>query len=211
MKKKRLILLGGMFMNLSFSNHLENSYLNETDFPIVKNNYVVISGCSSGGKSTLLSELAKRDYAVVAEPGRQIVKEQTIIEGDALPWTCLGKFLELALSRALFLFNSQQEAQKLIFFDRGIIDTVQLEQPQPPHFHLAARKFKYNRFVFLVPPWKEIFVNDAERQHDFESATKEFCELLIKYKHFGYEVVLVPKISVKERADFILEILNKQE
>jgi len=35
----------------------ENTYLSEGTFPIVKENYVVISGCSGGGKSTLLSEL----------------------------------------------------------------------------------------------------------------------------------------------------------
>ena len=59
-----------------------------------------------------------------------------------------------------------------------------------------------------MPPWQEIFANDAERKHDFESAIKEFDELLIKYKNFGYETVLIPKVSVKERVDFILEKLK---
>jgi predicted ATPase len=36
--------------------------------------FVVISGCSGGGKSTLLKELAKRDHDVIDEPGRRIVK-----------------------------------------------------------------------------------------------------------------------------------------
>lgn len=191
-----------------FSQILENNYLNETSFPIIKNNYVVISGCSGGGKSTLLSELINRGYAVMPEPGRQIVKEQTAIKGDALPWINLNKFLKLALSRYLFQFNSQNESQKLIFFDRGIIDAVLLDQPQPEYFQQAAEKFKYNRLVFLVPPWEEIYANDKERKHDFESAKKEFNELLIKYKNFGYETVLIPKTSVKERVDFILNKLG---
>jgi predicted ATPase len=37
---------------------------------------VVISGCSGGGKSTLLAELAQRGYGVVEEPGRRIVREE---------------------------------------------------------------------------------------------------------------------------------------
>lgn len=41
------------------------------------NRFVVISGCSSGGKSTLLAELGRRGYAVVDEPGRRIVKDET--------------------------------------------------------------------------------------------------------------------------------------
>lgn len=187
---------------------MENAYLNEKNFPIIKKNYVVISGCSGGGKSTLLSELVKRGYSVVFEPGRQIVKEQHAIEGDGLPWTNLQKFLDLALSRYLYQFNSQEQTNQYIFFDRGIIDAVQLELPQPSYFQNAAHNFRYNRLVFLVPPWKEIFANDAERKHDFESAKKEFDDLLIKYKNFGYETILIPKLSVKERADFILEKLG---
>ncbi len=190
-----------------FSNQVEEEYLSEKSFPIVKNNYVVISGCSGGGKSTLLSELASRGYSVVYEPGRQIVKEQMAINGDALPWSNPEKFLDLVLSRYILLFNSQKQ-QQLIFFDRGIIDALQLDSSQPEYFQRAAQNFKYNRLVFLVPPWEEIFVNDRERKHDFECAKKEFNELLIKYKNFGYKTILIPKKPVKERADFILEKLG---
>lgn len=209
MKVFILILLGFLsaILNIQGEN-VETAYLNETVFPIIKENYVIISGCSGGGKSTLLSELVKRGYAVVLEPGRQIVKEQHAIDGDALPWINSQKFLDLALSRYLYQFNSQKQTDQLIFFDRGIIDSVTLNFPQPEYFKNAAKNFRYNRLVFLVPPWKEIFVNDAERKHDFEMAVKEFDELLIKYKNFGYETVLIPKVSVKERVDFILNRLR---
>ena len=40
--------------------------------------FVVISGCSGGGKSTLLAESGRRGYAVVEEPGRRIVQNQAI-------------------------------------------------------------------------------------------------------------------------------------
>lgn len=190
----------------AFSNS-EDEYLNEMTFPLIKENYVVISGCSGGGKSTLLSELAARGYHVVQEPGRQIVKEQTAINGDALPWSNLEKFLDLVLSRYIFQFNSQTE-QQLIFFDRGIIDALQLDLSQPEYFQRAAQIFRYNPLVFLVPPWEEIFANDGERKHNFESAKKEYHELLIKYKNLGYETVVIPKMPVNERADFILEKLK---
>jgi len=58
---------------------MENTYLNVMSFPIIKSNYAIISGCSEGGKSTLLSELASRGYQIILEPGRQIIKEQTLI------------------------------------------------------------------------------------------------------------------------------------
>ncbi|MGK5595277.1 MAG: AAA family ATPase [Parachlamydiaceae bacterium] len=195
-------------MNPKFSAKIEDAYLSEQTFPIVKNQFIVISGCSGGGKSSLLSELASRGYATVQEPGRQIVKEQISIHGDGLPWINLDKFLELALSRYLYLFNSQDE-QKLTFFDRGVVDAVQINAKQAAYFQEAATNFRYNQLVFLVPPWEEIFETDPERKHSFASAKQEFDELLIKYKKFGYETIIVPKGSVKERADFILTLLRK--
>lgn len=115
MKKFALILIWGLsaIMNIQ-GEAVENAYLNETSFPIIKNNHVIISGCS-GGKSTLLSELASRGYQIILEPGRQIVKEQTVIQGDALPWIDLKKFLDLALSRYLHQFNSQQQSRRILF------------------------------------------------------------------------------------------------
>ena len=46
--------------------------------------FVVISGCSGGGKSTLLTELGRRGYMTVEEPGRRIVKEELLGNGLAL-------------------------------------------------------------------------------------------------------------------------------
>jgi hypothetical protein len=42
--------------------------------------FVLISGCSGGGKSMLLIELGRRGYATVEEPGRRIVKEEILGE-----------------------------------------------------------------------------------------------------------------------------------
>ena len=61
----------------------------------------MISGCSGSGKSSLLAELARRGCNTCAEPGRQIVKKQQHIGGDALPWANATKFVDLVISRAL--------------------------------------------------------------------------------------------------------------
>lgn len=50
------------------------------------NRSVVMSGCSGGGKSTLLTELGRRGYPVVEEPGHRIVAEQMRSNGMALSW-----------------------------------------------------------------------------------------------------------------------------
>ena len=63
--------------------------------------FVVLSGCSGAGKSSLLSELGRRGFPIYEEPGRQVVKEQLYIGGDALPWGNVSQFLELTISRSI--------------------------------------------------------------------------------------------------------------
>lgn len=57
------------------------------------NPFVIISGCSGGGKSTLLAELQRRGYPVIEEPGRRIVEEQLGTGGHALPWLDMPAFM----------------------------------------------------------------------------------------------------------------------
>jgi predicted ATPase len=49
------------------------------------NDFFVISGCSGGGKSSLLAELARRGFATIEEPGRRVVREELASDGEAVP------------------------------------------------------------------------------------------------------------------------------
>ena len=84
----------------------------------------VISGCSSSGKSTLLDALAARGVDVVAEPGRQIVRDELAAGGDGLPWLNAQRFLELCAARALADLARWQGAAVPVFFDRSFIDAA---------------------------------------------------------------------------------------
>lgn len=70
--------------------------------------FVVISGCSAGGKSTLLTELHRRGYATVEEPGRRIVKEELECGGSVLPWMNPEAFLRRAFDLAVGDYNNRQ-------------------------------------------------------------------------------------------------------
>jgi predicted ATPase len=169
--------------------------------------FIVISGCSGGGKSTLIEELFRRGYRTVAEPGRQVIREQNAIGGDAVPGRDALKFLELTISRtmhAMILAASQPETAPL-FFDRSIVD--QISGAVPPHFERAAQIFRYGR-VFIVPPWPENFRNDAERRHSFDDALAHYAAQLKTYERFGYALTLIPKSTVSQRADFVLNSLG---
>jgi predicted ATPase len=66
----------------------------------------------------------------------------------------------------------------------------------------------YCRKVFIFPPWEEIYENDAERKQDFNEAVATYHEMVSAYTKFGYDLIEVPKASVKERAQFIVNKLS---
>jgi predicted ATPase len=170
--------------------------------------FVVLTGCSGGGKSSLLAELGRRLYPIFEEPGRQIVKEQLYVGGDGLPWRNIEKFVELTVSRSMHNMILAARAGRMSFFDRGIVDQLggleHAKLPVPDYLAEAARRFRYNRIVFAVPPWPEIFRNDAERRHSFADAAASYAPLLEAYRRLGYEIVEVPRLALEARADFIL-------
>ena len=89
----------------------------------------MISGCSGGGKSTLLAELAGRGYAVVEEPGRRIVQEELAGSGAALPWVDAAAFARRAITVALADRMAARRLNGWVFFDRGLIDAAAALQP----------------------------------------------------------------------------------
>ncbi|KAA5605663.1 AAA family ATPase [Roseospira marina] len=173
--------------------------------------FVVISGCSGGGKSTVLAALARRGYAIVEEPGRRIIRAEEQRGGTALPWVDLAAFARRAVAMALDDRAAASQAPGAwVFFDRGLIDAAAaLAQATGDDAPLADLSLchRYHRQVFLTPPWPEIYVTEPERRHDLSAAVAEYDRLLRLYPTLGYEVVLVPKVSVAERAAFILSTL----
>jgi predicted ATPase len=171
------------------------------------NRFVVISGCSGGGKSTLLEELARRGHAVVEEPGRRIVRDETARGGRALPWIDPAAFARRAIEMALQDREAAARHDGWVFFDRGLIDAAAaLEHVTgEPALERYRNEQRYNRRVFLTPPWPEIYAADAERRHDLAAAEAEYARLLDAYPRLGYETVVLPKVSVVARADFVLQ------
>lgn len=169
-------------------------------------NFIVISGCSGGGKSTLLDELTKKGFSTHTEAGRCIVKSETAKKSDGLPWVNLNRFLTLTLEKNIENFLMSRISE-LTFFDRSIIDTI-VNWSEHSKFVHAARLYRYSSQVFLMPPWKEIFIQDDERKHSFKDAVNEYSRLLIHYKKLGYDLIEIPKTDPKSRVKFILDHLN---
>lgn len=171
---------------------------------------IILSGCSGGGKSTLLAELARRGFHVIEEPGRRIVDEELARGGTALPWRDMEAFLSRAVAMALTDHASASANADITFFDRGLIDAaVGLEAlTGEPAIVRFCETHRYDPQVFLTPPWPEIFANDAARRHDFADAVAEYGRLCSAYPALGYQVAIVPKADVAARADFVVATLG---
>jgi predicted ATPase len=173
--------------------------------------YIIVSGCSGGGKSTLLGELQKRGFAIAAEPGRRIVKQQLEAGGEALPWVNMAAFAQQAIEMALQDLADAERRPSVTFFDRGLVDAVaglHHATGEPMRLDLiAANRFHVD--VFMTPPWPELYQTDSERRHGLEEAIAEYDRLVKLYPSLGYRVRLLPKISVAQRADYILSQLPR--
>ena len=174
-------------------------------------NFVTISGCSSGGKSTLLAELRRRGFATIDEPGRRIVAEELKRDGRALPWIDAVAFARRVIEVSLADRAIADASAPWVFFDRGLIDAAAaLEHlTGEPVIESLGRVFRYNKRVFLAPPWPEIYTLDQERRHDFAEAVAEYDRLIAVYPALGYDIHVLPKVSVAERANWILAALAR--
>lgn len=172
-------------------------------------NFYIFTGGPGSGKSTVLEILKGKGYMTVEEVAREIIKKQVDTNGDAVPWGNIVRYANLMLFKSIFDFEELIHIERPCFFDRGIIDTLGYARliniPITSRMNKVANIYRYNSKVFLFPFWQEIYVNDAERKQNPEEA-RETCRILKEtYENYGYEIVNVPLLSPKERAEWILQ------
>ncbi|MEM8632251.1 MAG: AAA family ATPase [Pseudomonadota bacterium] len=167
---------------------------------------VLISGCSGGGKSTLIGALAAQGYPTFAEPGRRIVRKELESGGTALPWVAATRFAEHCARRAMVDYDAAPAG--LSFFDRSFLDAAagfeRAAVAVPDWLAHALRQRRYAPVVYLTPPWPEIYESDAERQHDLKEAEIEYRHLTSFLPAQGYAVRLLPKLPVEGRVNWLL-------
>jgi predicted ATPase len=177
------------------------------------NRLIVISGCSSGGKSTILSEFKNSGYSVVPEVGREIVKEQLEANTGITPWQEPKKFCELLIARSIEAYNAVRKIPfvkgEAIFFDRSFLEGISyfqtLKIKEAHKYDPIINELRFDPTIFMAPPWEELFSHDKERQHSFNEAVAEYKRLLKFYPRQGYSIIEIPKDSVKERVEWILK------
>jgi len=165
---------------------------------------IVLTGGPGSGKTTVLDLFRESGYEVGVDVARSIIQARKAAGLSPRPEPLA--FSEQILEREMELYQSATSAQ--MFFERGIVDVAgSLYGAGALDEHtskLLVDRYRYE-FVFLFPPWADIYRTDEERDHTFDHAVRVYESIRDWYPRFGYDVTEVPIGSPQVRAEFILD------
>ncbi len=169
---------------------------------------IVFIGGPGSGKTTIINALSDIGYCCYPEISRQVTIEAKQKGIDQLFLTNPILFSEMLLEGRIKQYKSALlEDDNIVFLDRGIPDVLAymkfLGDDYPSDFDLAGLNHKYSK-ILVLPPWEEIYSSDSERYENFEQAKEIFIHLKETYQSYGYKLTEVPKGTVEERVQFIL-------
>lgn len=172
-----------------------------------KNNFFIFTGGPGAGKSTLLKALSDHGLPHIAETARAIMKER--LERKLLSRPAPAEF-----ARQIFEIDHQNyleniEYTDILLFDRSFLDSAwMLKEADDAYFKKIKHVLnvhRYNKTVFIAPPWEEIYQNDTERDQTFSEAQRVYKKLFDWYTANDYFLIDLPKASVVERVKFVME------
>jgi predicted ATPase len=171
--------------------------------------FFILTGGPGSGKTTLIAALGEAGYPHSSEAGRGVIRYQVAIGGRALSWRDPAAFAERMLCWEMRSHHLAREQAGPTFFDRGMPDVAGylrlLGLPVPAHVAKAVEAFRYNRRVFIAPPWPDIFRQDSERRQSFDEAVRTYEAMVATYGEYGCELIELPRSSVAERVRFVIE------
>ena len=174
---------------------------------------IVIIGGPGTGKTTIIDGLVAKGHCCYPEISREVTLEakkqgieQLFLEKPLL-------FSELLLEGRKKQFqNATKEPHEIVFIDRGIPDVLAymhyIGDSYPATFDAACREHNYSK-IFILPPWEEIYISDAERYENFEQAKLIYNHLTETYQNYGYKLIEVPKDTMNNRILFILDEISR--
>jgi len=177
---------------------------------MTKNNFFIITGGPGGGKTSLLESLAVKGFAVVPETARQIIKDR--LRKGMAPRPAPHEFAQQIFETDLSNYISNIKETRIRFFDRSFMDSALMLFQDDQDYYRAIKEHltteRYNRNVFITPPWREIYINDNERDQTFEDALRIYEQLYQWYDNNGYQLIVLPEESIETRVKIVLEKIS---
>lgn len=171
-----------------------------------KTEWIVLTGAPNSGKSSVLERLAFLGHHVVPENARLFI-DQEVSKGRTIEEI---RSDEREFQRRVFTLNREVANRfppdKLIFFDRGLGDSVAYFDVHGMDIQPAvdAAKSVLYRKVFLF----ERLLSQRNEMGDEKIADKIERAIERAYTDLGYDIVRVPAAPIPERTDLILKALS---
>ena len=171
---------------------------------------ILITGGPSTGKTSLVSELKKHGFYCFEEISRELTQR---MRNQGIEQYFLNNPIEF--SKELFKLRFKQyeqevESHNFIVYDRGPIDVLAYLDFKkikiPIDLINKSKEISYDH-IFIMKPWKNIYVNDSERYETFEECINIHKSLLKTYKKFDLDLIEVPSSSIDERIKFVKRFL----
>lgn len=178
-----------------------------------KNNWYVITGGPSTGKTTLLDELKKLGHTVFPEAARTVI-DQGLADGLTLEQIRADeKAFQDKVARMKQQVENEHDPSVLTFFDRGMHDTMAYLELYAFKVENWVKQLMHEssyKKVFLLDP-VPTFVKDYARTENEEQALK-LNDLLDKaYRDAGMNPIHVPLLPPKKRAQFVLNHVEQNQ
>ncbi|MEO1009861.1 MAG: ATP-binding protein [Bacteroidota bacterium] len=182
---------------------------------------IVITGGPSTGKTAVIQKLEKLGFACFHEVIRSMTlvekKQNKDVSFSSNPIVSVNDpiafNLKLLKERERQFDLARELEDRLVFFDRGLPDVLAymdcFGQQYDETFLVPCRRTVYDQ-VFLMPPWKDIFKTDNERFESYTESERIFECLKNTYERLGYLIHIVPKASIDQRIDLILNHLKHE-
>lgn len=174
----------------------------------MENNWYVITGAPSSGKTTIINLLKNKGFNVVYEMAR-IYIDQKISEGKKIEEirgdeaTFQEKILKLKIEA-----EKKLSKEEITFFDRGIPDSDAYATLR------GARQNDFLKQAIIHSRYKKVFLldlleyeKDYARTETLEEQTKIHNLLEESYRKTNVDIVRVSVMPPAERLDFILNNL----
>jgi len=175
---------------------------------------VIITGAPGAGKTTLLLALQARGHTIVGDSARTIIQDRR--RRGLSPRPSASEFTRETLRMDIENYVHHAATPGHVFFDRSVLDALcSLDRVAPlneSELNMWLSTYQYCPKVFVLPPWKAIYVNDDERDHTFEHAEWVNSVTQEWYRRFDrYQLIEVPKASVAKRCTYVLQALANSD
>lgn len=170
----------------------------------------VVTGGPGAGKTTTLAALAERGFLYIPESARTIIGQRKA--AGLSPRPAPEQFGAEMLTADIAKYRETPVHTQPVFFDRSVWDALGFLYFQgalsEAEVAVYGQEFQYNETVFWMPPWREIYRVDAERDQGFAEAITVGENIRQWYRRWHYSIIEVPRGSVEERAELILQTIK---